>query len=98
MQTQISTKLTRINELNKFKFVLSVRDESESIQIPLEPADENGNSQSASASDYLYMLEKGSPLWNTPLFPPTFQIYDEYGGWNQTDNLSGPGLANPLMI
>jgi TonB-linked SusC/RagA family outer membrane protein len=41
---------------------------------------------------------KGSPLWNTPLFPPTFPIYTASGGWNRTDNLSGPGLMNPLMV
>lgn len=63
MKAQIITKLTKIEELSKFKFVLCVTDESESIQISLEPADEDGNSQSVSASDYLYMLEKGSPLW-----------------------------------
>jgi TonB-linked SusC/RagA family outer membrane protein len=41
---------------------------------------------------------KGAPLWNTPLFPPTFQIYTVPGVWNRTDNLSGPGLLNPLMV
>jgi TonB-linked SusC/RagA family outer membrane protein len=41
---------------------------------------------------------KGSPLWNTPLFPPTFPIYTAAGQWNRTDNLSGPGLMNPLMV
>lgn len=41
---------------------------------------------------------KGAPLWNTPLFPPTFPIYTASGTWNRTDNLSGPGLANPLMV
>ncbi len=41
---------------------------------------------------------KGAPLWNTPLFPPTFKIYTESGQWNRTDNLSGPGLMNPLMV
>jgi TonB-linked SusC/RagA family outer membrane protein len=41
---------------------------------------------------------KGAPLWNTPLFPPTFPIYNASGGWNRTDNLSGPGLMNPLMV
>jgi len=41
---------------------------------------------------------KRSPLWNTPLFPPTFPIYTAPGVWNRTDNLSGPGLENPLMI
>lgn len=41
---------------------------------------------------------KGAPLWNTPLFPPTFPIYTASGGWNRTDNLSGPGLMNPLMV
>lgn len=40
---------------------------------------------------------KGSPLWNATLFPPTFKIYTELGLWNRTDNLSGPGLTNPLM-
>jgi TonB-linked SusC/RagA family outer membrane protein len=41
---------------------------------------------------------KGAPLWNTPLFPPTFSIYTPSGSWNRTDNLSGPGLLNPLMV
>ncbi len=41
---------------------------------------------------------KGAPLWNTPLFPPTFPIYTPAGTWNRTDNLSGPGLMNPLMV
>ncbi len=41
---------------------------------------------------------KGAPLWNTPLFPPTFPIYKSPGVWNRTDNLSGPGLMNPLMV
>ncbi len=39
-----------------------------------------------------------APLWLAPLFPPTFQIYTSPGQWNRTDNLSGPGPANPLMI
>lgn len=41
---------------------------------------------------------KGAPLWNAPLFPPTFPIYTAAGTWNRTDNLSGPGLSNPLMV
>jgi len=41
---------------------------------------------------------KGAPLWNTPLFPPTFPIYTSSGTWNRTDNLSGPGLMNPVMV
>ena len=41
---------------------------------------------------------KGAPLWNAPLFPPTFAIYTATGAWNRTDNLSGPGLMNPLMV
>ncbi|MFV0378088.1 MAG: SusC/RagA family TonB-linked outer membrane protein [Mangrovibacterium sp.] len=43
---------------------------------------------------------KGAPLWNTPLFPPTFSIYTDEANklWNRTDNLSGPGLMNPLMV
>ena len=41
---------------------------------------------------------KGAPLWNTPLFPPTFAVYTASGLWNRTDNLSGPGLMNPLMV
>ncbi len=41
---------------------------------------------------------KGAPLWNTPLFPPTFPIYKSTSVWNRTDNLSGPGLMNPVMV